>query len=49
MSMKVLIIARCKEGHYAPFITEQVDAIQKEGVECRYFGVDGKGQLAGTS
>ena len=41
--MRVLIVARCKHGRYAPFITEQVDAIEKQGVECRYFGVDGKG------
>lgn len=41
--MRVLIVARCKNGHYAPFITEQVDAIEKQGVECQYFGVDGKG------
>ena len=41
--MRVLIVARCKHGHYAPFITEQVDAIEKQGVECRFFGVDGKG------
>ena len=41
--MKVLIVARCKNGHYAPFITEQVVAIETMGVECRYFGVDGKG------
>lgn len=41
--MRVLIVARCKHGHYAPFITEQVEAIEKQGVECRYFGVDEKG------
>ena len=41
--MRVLIVARCKNGHYAPFITEQVEAIEKQGVECLYFGVDGKG------
>ena len=41
--MRILIVARCKNGHYAPFITEQVDAIEKQGVECKYFGVDGKG------
>lgn len=41
--MRVLIVARCKQGRYAPFITEQVDAIEKKGVECRYLGVDGKG------
>ena len=43
--MKVLIVARCKKGHYAPFITEQVDALEKEGVQCRYFGIDKKGCL----
>lgn len=41
--MRILIVARCKNGRYAPFITEQVDAIRKQGVECEYFGVDGKG------
>ena len=41
--MRVLIVARCKNGRYAPFITEQVEAIEKQGVECRYFGIDGKG------
>lgn len=41
--MRVLIVARCKNGHYAPFITEQVEAIEKQGVECKYYGVDGKG------
>ena len=42
-SMKVLIVARCKDGRYAPFVTEQVDAIRKKGVECEVFGVVGKG------
>ena len=41
--MRILIVARCKHGRYAPFITEQVDAMEKQGVECEYFGVDGKG------
>lgn len=41
--MRILIVARCKNGRYAPFITEQVDAIEKQGVECQYFGVDGNG------
>ena len=41
--MRVLFIARCKNDRYAPFVTEQVEAIQKQGVDCRYFGVDGKG------
>ncbi len=41
--MKVLIVARCKNGHYAPFITEQMEAIRKQGVDCEYFGITGKG------
>ena len=41
--MKALIVARCKNGKYAPFITEQVDALEKAGVEFRYFGVNKKG------
>lgn len=43
--MKVLIVARCKQGRYAPFITEQVDALEKEGVQCRYYGIDKKGLI----
>lgn len=41
--MHVLIVARCKKGRFAPFITEQVEAIEKQGVEFKFFGVDGKG------
>ena len=41
--MRVLVVARCKNGHYAPFITEQVEAIQKQGIFCQYFGITGKG------
>ena len=41
--MKVLVVARCKKGKYAPFITEQVAALEKEGVQCRFYGIDQKG------
>ena len=41
--MKVLFVARCKNGRYAPFITEQVDALEKVGVNSQYFGIDRKG------
>lgn len=41
--MRVLIVARCKHGRYAPFITEQVAALEKVGVECQFFGVRQKG------
>ena len=41
--MKVLIVARCKNGRYAPFITEQVDALRRQGVDCQFFPVTRKG------
>lgn len=41
--MKVLVVARYKNCHYAPFITEQVEAIKKQGVDCEYYGINGKG------
>ena len=41
--MKVLIIARCKQGRYAPFITEQVKALETQGVQCRFFGINKRG------
>lgn len=41
--MKVLVVARCKDGRYAPFITEQVQALQKLGVESRFFPVKKNG------
>lgn len=44
--MNVLIIARFKNGHFAPFITEQVDALEKKGVICKYLAVKGKGFLS---
>lgn len=41
--MKVLIVARYKAHGYAPFITQQVAALEKQGVECQYFPVKSKG------
>lgn len=41
--MRVLIVARRKKGLYAPFITEQVAALEREGIQCRYYGIDQKG------
>lgn len=37
--MRVLIVARNKNGQFAPFITEQVEALKKIGVSFEYFGV----------
>lgn len=41
--MRILFVARCKNGRYAPFITEQVEAIERQGMECQYCGVSEKG------
>lgn len=41
--MRVLIVARNKNGKYAPFVTEQVAALEKLGVDCRFFPVKSKG------
>lgn len=43
--MKVLIVARKKENGFAPFVTEQVDALKKTGVECRYFPMEQRGLI----
>lgn len=41
--MKVLVVARYKDSGFAPFVTEQVDALTKAGVECRFFPVRSRG------
>ena len=41
--MRVIIVARNKNGKYAPFVTEQVAALEKLGVDCRFFPVKSKG------
>ena len=41
--MKILIICSKNSGRIAPFITDQVEALQKAGVVCEYFTVEGKG------
>lgn len=41
--MKVLVVARCKDGRFAPFITEQVKALEELDVECRFFPVNKSG------
>ena len=43
--MNILITARCKNGRYAPFITEQVEALRRQGVDCQFFPVTRKGLL----
>jgi teichuronic acid biosynthesis glycosyltransferase TuaC len=41
--MKILIVCSKNSGRIAPFITEQVFALQKAGVECSYYTIEGKG------
>ena len=41
--MKVLIVASDKQGRFAPFIEEQISALQACGVEIIRYGVTGKG------
>jgi len=41
--MKVLVVARYKERGFAPFVTQQVAALEKRGVECQFFPVKSKG------
>lgn len=44
--MKVLVVCRDKDGfkeHIAPFVAEQLYALERLGVECRSFRVKGKG------
>ena len=41
--MKILIVGNNKPGHFAPFVEEQARALQMQGCEVVFFGVQGKG------
>lgn len=41
--MKILIVSSFNNAQFAPFITEQADALINTGCEVEYFGVVGKG------
>lgn len=41
--MRILIVASFNRGHFAPFIQEQVNALQRLGCEVDWFGLQGKG------
>lgn len=41
--MKILVVASDKQGRFAPFIEEQIAALQACGVEIIRYGVTGKG------
>ena len=44
--MKVLVVSRYKEGYegkVAPFVKAQVESVRRQGVDCEFFLVKGKG------
>ena len=41
--MRILVVASFNKGRFAPFILEQVEALQKLGCEVDWFGLQGKG------
>ena len=43
--MKLLIVASYNSGHFSPFVTEQANALVKQGYTVDYFGIVGKGFL----
>ena len=43
--MKILIVGNNKLGHFAPFVEEQARALQQQGCEVVFFGVQGKGLI----
>ena len=43
--MRVLIVASYNKGRFAPFVSEQADALSRHGCEVSLFGVQGKGVI----
>ncbi len=43
--MKILIVASDKHGRFAPFIEEQIAALEARGMEVLRYGITGKGLL----
>lgn len=43
MGMRILVVAREKENGFAPFVTEQVEALEKKGINCQFFPMKGTG------
>ena len=42
-NMKILIVGNNKPGYFAPFVEEQARALQLQGCDVVFFGVQGKG------
>ncbi len=43
--MRILVVASFNKDHFAPFIVEQVKALEKHGCTIGFFGLQGKGLL----
>lgn len=43
--MKILIVCSKNSGRIAPFITDQVEALQGAGLICEYYTIEGKGVI----
>ena len=43
--MRILIVASYNSGRFAPFITEQADALRQTGCTVDFFGIVGKGAV----
>ena len=41
--MKILVVASFNKGRFAPFIVEQVEALEKQDCAIEFFGLQGKG------
>lgn len=41
--MRILVVASFNKGRFAPFIVEQVGALEKQGCTTGFFGLQGKG------
>lgn len=41
--MRILVVASFNKGRFAPFIVEQVEALEKQGCTMGFFGLQGKG------
>ena len=41
--MRVIVVASYNKGRFAPFIVEQARALEAQGCEIRFFGLQGKG------
>lgn len=43
--MKIMVVANYNPGYFSPFVLEQIDALQHEGIEVGTYGIVGKGLI----